>query len=50
MRDIVWVIVVLLIAGWLLGFIGFSAVVGNLIHILLIVAVVLVILKILQKI
>lgn len=50
MRDIVWLIVVILIIGWLLGFIGFGAVVGNLIHILLIVAVVLIVLKLLQKI
>lgn len=50
MRDLVWIIVVILIVGWLLGFIGFGAVVGNLIHILLIVAVVLIVLKLLQKI
>jgi hypothetical protein len=50
MRDLVWIIVVILIVGWLLGYIGFGAVVGNLIHILLIVAVVLIILKLLQRI
>ncbi len=50
MRDLVWIIIVILIVGWLLGFIGFGAVVGNLIHILLIVAVVLIVLKLLQKI
>jgi hypothetical protein len=50
MRDIVWIIIVLLIIGWLFGYLSFGAVVGNLIHILLIVAVVLVILKLLNKI
>ena len=50
MRDLVWIIIVILIVGWLLGFIGFGAVVGNLIHIPLIVAVVLIILKLLQRI
>lgn len=49
MRDLVWLIVVILLIGWLLGFIGFGAVVGNLIHILLIVAVVLIVLKLLNR-
>ncbi len=49
MRDIVWIIIVLLILGWLLGYLSFGAVVGNLIHILLIVAVVLIVLKLLNK-
>ncbi|HMS70436.1 MAG TPA: lmo0937 family membrane protein [Saprospiraceae bacterium] len=49
MRDIVSIIIVLLIVGWLFGFIGFGAVVGNLIHLLLIVAVVLIVLKVLNK-
>jgi hypothetical protein len=50
MRDIVWLIIVLLIIGWLLGYFSFGAVVGNLIHILLIVAVVLIVLKLLNRI
>lgn len=49
MRDIVNILIVLLIVGWLLGYIGFGAVVGNLIHILLIVAVVMIILKLLRR-
>ncbi len=49
MNNIVTIIIVLLIVGWLLGFIGFGAVVGNLIHILLIVAVVLIVLKLIRK-
>jgi hypothetical protein len=50
MRDIVWIIVVLLLVGWLLGFISFGAVLGNLVHILLIVAVILIVLKLLDRI
>jgi len=40
MNNLVNIIIVLLIVGWLVGFIGFGALVGNLIHILLILAVV----------
>ncbi len=50
MRDIVWIIIVLLIVGWLLGYISFGAAVGNMIHILLIVAVVLLVLRLAQRI
>lgn len=50
MRDIVNILIVLLIVGWLFGFIGFGAVVGNLIHLLLVVAVVMIVLKVVQKI
>ena len=49
MNDLVSILIVLLIIGWLLGFIGFGALVGNLIHILLIVAVVLIIFKLLRR-
>jgi len=49
MNDIVNIIIVLLIVGWLFGFIGFGAVVGNLIHLLLVVVVVMIILKVLKK-
>lgn len=40
MRDLIWFIVVILIIGWLIGFIGFGEAVGNLIHILLVLAVI----------
>jgi len=40
MNNLVNLIIVLLIAGWLVGYIGFGAMVGSLIHILLILAVV----------
>ena len=42
MKDLLWLIVVILIIGWLIGFVGFGAAVGNLIHILLVIAVILV--------
>jgi hypothetical protein len=50
MKDIVWIIIVLLIVGWLFGYLSFGAVVGNMIHVLLVVAVVLIVLRLLQKI
>ncbi|NKI28033.1 hypothetical protein SAMN04487911_11591 [Arenibacter nanhaiticus] len=40
MRDIVSILIVLLIIGWLVGYIGFGEAVGNLIHILLVLAVI----------
>lgn len=40
MGDIIWLIVVLLIIGWLVGFLGFGDAVGSLIHILLVLAVI----------
>ncbi len=50
MRDIVNILIVLLIVGWLFGYIGFGAVIGNLIHILLVVAVVMVLLRVVKRI
>ncbi|MFC7356813.1 lmo0937 family membrane protein [Jejudonia soesokkakensis] len=47
MRDLVWLIVVILVIGWLIGFIGFGAAVGNLIHILLVIAVIMILYKLL---
>ncbi len=47
MKDLIWLIVVILIVGWLIGFIGFGAAVGNLIHILLVIAVIMIIFKLL---
>jgi len=40
MRDILSLIVVLLIIGWLVGYFGFGDAVGSLIHILLVLAIV----------
>lgn len=40
MNGIVNIIIVLLIVGWLIGFIGFGEVVGNLIHLLIVLAVI----------
>ncbi len=50
MKSIVNVIIILLVVGWLLGYIGFGAMMGNLIHVLLVVAVVMVVLRLLAKI
>jgi hypothetical protein len=40
MRDLIWLIIVILIIAWLIGYIGFGEAVGSLIHILLILAII----------
>lgn len=44
MRDIVWLIVVILVIGWLVGFFAFPAV-GGILHVLLVIAVILIVYK-----
>ena len=46
MRSILYIVAVLLIIGWAIGYIGFQA--GGLIHILLVIAVIAVLLNIIQ--
>lgn len=46
MRNLLYVLAVLIVIGWLIGFIGYSA--GGLIHILLIIALVSLLLGIIQ--
>ena len=46
MGNLLYIIAVILVIGWLIGFIGFNA--GGLIHILLIIAVIAVVLKIIS--
>ena len=46
MRSILYIIAVLLVIGWAIGFIGYQA--GGIIHILLVIAVIVVILNIIQ--
>ena len=40
MSDLIWLIIVILLVGWAVGFFGFGEAVGNLIHILLVLAVI----------
>lgn len=40
MRDLIWLIVVILLIGWAVGYFGFGEAVGSLIHILLILAII----------
>jgi hypothetical protein len=40
MNNLLNIIIVLLIVGWLMGYIGFGSMVGSLIHILLVLAVI----------
>lgn len=44
MGNIIWFIVVILIVGWLIGFVAFPAV-GGIIHILLVIAVIMIVFK-----
>ncbi len=45
MKDLLWLIIVILVIGWLVGYFAFPAV-GNLIHILLVLAVIAILYKI----
>lgn len=40
MRGLINLIIVLLLIGWLVGYIGFGEAIGSLIHILLVLAVI----------
>jgi len=44
MKDIVWIIVVILIIGWLVGFMAFPDV-GGIVHALLVIAAILIVYK-----
>ncbi|MCF8371567.1 MAG: lmo0937 family membrane protein [Bacteroidales bacterium] len=46
MGNLLYVIAVLLLIGWAIGFVGYNA--GGIIHILLVIAVIAVILRIIQ--
>jgi hypothetical protein len=46
MNNLLYIIAVILIIGWLIGFIGFNA--GGLIHILLVIAIIAVILRLIS--
>jgi len=46
MGNLLYVIAVILIIAWLIGFIGYSA--GGLIHVLLVIAVIAILLRVIQ--
>jgi Family of unknown function (DUF5670) len=46
MGNILYVIAVILVAGWLVGFIGFHA--GGIIHVLLVIALIAIILRVIE--
>ena len=46
MGNLLYIIAVILIVGWLIGFVGYNA--GGLVHVLLIIAVVVVLLRVIQ--
>jgi hypothetical protein len=47
MGNLLYIIAVILIIGWLIGFLGYHA--GGLIHILLVLAVISILLKVIRK-
>lgn len=46
MKNLLYIIAVILIIAWAIGFLGYSA--GGLIHILLVIAIIVIIIKLLQ--
>ncbi len=46
MGNLLYIIAVILVIGWLIGFVGYNA--GGLIHILLVIAIVVVLLRVIQ--
>lgn len=46
MGNLLYIIAVILIIGWLVGFVGYNA--GGLIHILLVIAVIVILLRVIQ--
>lgn len=46
MGNLLYIIAVILIIGWAIGFIGYSA--GGLIHVLLVIALIAIILRVIQ--
>lgn len=46
MRSLLYIIAVILVIGWLVGFIGYSA--GGLIHLLLVIAVIAILIDFIQ--
>jgi hypothetical protein len=46
MGNLLYIIAVILVIGWLIGFFGFHA--GGLIHVLLVIAIVVVLLRVIQ--
>jgi len=47
MGNLLYVIAVILIIGWAIGFLGYSA--GGIIHLLLVIAVILILLKVIRR-
>lgn len=49
MRSILYIVALVLFIGWLLGYVGFGAAVGNFIHIALVLAVIALIFALIRK-
>ncbi|MCB9287901.1 MAG: lmo0937 family membrane protein [Lewinellaceae bacterium] len=48
MRDLLWLIAIILFVGWLLGYQGCGAAMGDYIHILLVLAIIVVLIRLIS--
>jgi|GEM_PF-544331 len=48
MKDIFWIILILLLLGWGFGFFAFGQVLGEAIHILLVIALIMLVVRLVQ--
>jgi len=45
MRDLLWLVAIILLIGWLVGYFGFGEAVGAFIHVLLVLAIIAVLIR-----
>ena len=45
MRNLLWLIAIILLVGWLIGYFGFAEAVGSFIHILLVLAIIAILIR-----
>lgn len=48
MRNLIWVIAIILLIGWAVGYLGFGEAVGNFIHILLVIAIIAIVFRLIS--
>ncbi|SFJ61804.1 lmo0937 family membrane protein [Myroides guanonis] len=49
MKNLIWVIAIILLIGWAVGFFGFGQAVGSFIHILLVLAIIAIIYRLITS-
>lgn len=48
MSDLLWLIAIILLVGWAVGYVGFGEAVGSFIHILLALAIIVVLIRLIS--